>query len=620
MPQRSLAVECMRFVCLAPFFAQVVPMIFLRMYLPTSYCCLCCAVLQMLLRPGDLVAEIDGQDVRRLPFSEVLRLLNASTPHVIKTTSAAGNAATGSGSTGGSSHPHPPHPGKSAKKMRRLLSAASVGPRTPGSNTRTAPPSASRSVSLAHPAPSTPRSPETSFSPVARPSSPRRYTAATISNREMLPPPLTDVRRVSWRPRLSSGKKRKDKDKAQERGQGEQPVSASGNFFSASPSPAATPTNGFSSSSFMRAPSLNPWGGGTPGGKPGRLTRTRSMFSSTLGRLSPRVTVSSIMSPRPRMFVAGNSNLHFSATSSSSPRLASPAPPSTPSRTAATPPSPTGSSPLEKGSSVSASDGTPGSAAQNAAVRCLSSPSPNCTTLGREELLGLGAAAAAVRQGGRGSNLRFSYDLERGDCGLGDGDVEEDDEEKGEERKTKRQSSRASRMSSSSSAFFPTDTEDGDEHQHGARAGAKHERSCPQEEQDDEDEQKATEEQLRHRSSPQRAVDNEGGVGKGARGGEQEQEQDQAPEMQPLDQREEEEEEIVALARYLACAGRGWPWTGKNVKWAEYVSLNGHHRYVGSLFSFSTSHVLFSACSLGCGLQHSSPGRGGGCCCDVVMF
>lgn len=50
--------------------------------------------------------------------------------------------------------------------------------------------------------------------------------------------------------------------------------------------------------------------------------------------------------------------------------------------------------------------------------------------------------------------------------------------------------------------------------------------------------------------------------------------------IQEVPLREREEEEIVALSSYLACAGRGWPWAGKDVLWAEYVSLNGHHRCV----------------------------------------
>lgn len=45
---------------------------------------------------------------------------------------------------------------------------------------------------------------------------------------------------------------------------------------------------------------------------------------------------------------------------------------------------------------------------------------------------------------------------------------------------------------------------------------------------------------------------------------------------------EQEEEEIVALASYLASARRDcdWPWMGRDVLWAEYISLNGHHRCV----------------------------------------
>ncbi|CAM9702245.1 unnamed protein product, partial [Hapterophycus canaliculatus] len=43
---------------------------------------------------------------------------------------------------------------------------------------------------------------------------------------------------------------------------------------------------------------------------------------------------------------------------------------------------------------------------------------------------------------------------------------------------------------------------------------------------------------------------------------------------------EREEDEIVALSSYLACAGRGWPWDGQDVLWAEYVSLNGLHRWI----------------------------------------
>lgn len=38
------------------------------------------------------------------------------------------------------------------------------------------------------------------------------------------------------------------------------------------------------------------------------------------------------------------------------------------------------------------------------------------------------------------------------------------------------------------------------------------------------------------------------------------------------------DEEALSLSRYLACSDRGWPWAGKDIVWAEYVSLNGHHR------------------------------------------
>lgn len=71
-------------------------------------------------------------------------------------------------------------------------------------------------------------------------------------------------------------------------------------------------------------------------------------------------------------------------------------------------------------------------------------------------------------------------------------------------------------------------------------------------------------------------------------------EQQRVEEVPP---REREEEEIVALSRYLAYAGREWPWVGKAVLWAEYVSLSGHHRSVARQFwpfrSFSgmCSHV-----------------------------
>ncbi|CAN0485035.1 unnamed protein product, partial [Laminaria digitata] len=45
---------------------------------------------------------------------------------------------------------------------------------------------------------------------------------------------------------------------------------------------------------------------------------------------------------------------------------------------------------------------------------------------------------------------------------------------------------------------------------------------------------------------------------------------------------EEEEDEVVSLSTYLACSGRQWPWAGKDILWAEYVSLNGHHRWIRS--------------------------------------
>ena len=44
------------------------------------------------------------------------------------------------------------------------------------------------------------------------------------------------------------------------------------------------------------------------------------------------------------------------------------------------------------------------------------------------------------------------------------------------------------------------------------------------------------------------------------------------------EEEEAEEDEVVSLSTYLACSGRQWLWAGKDILWAEYVSLNGHHR------------------------------------------
>lgn len=155
------------------------------------------------------------------------------------------------------------------------------------------------------------------------------------------------------------------------------------------------------------------------------------------------------------------------------------------------------------------------------------------------------------------------------------GDEDEDSEEerekdKANDLKMSRQPSRESTLSPSS-AFFPSETESEDEDEdegherkgngRGIHAGKDKER------------------QPGRSSTADRSK--VGGSSKlnGGRSEQPPQEREVEVEKEvPL--REQEEEEIVALSSYLASARRGWPWMGQNVLWAEYVSLNGHHRCV----------------------------------------
>lgn len=487
-----------------------------------------------------------------MPFSEVLRLLNAPTPHVITTTTTttcntcntAGNITTTIGNMFGSSnsssrissHPHPHHPGNAAKKLRGTLSAASVGPRTPGSNSKTAPPSTSRSLA---PPPPTPPSPA-----ALAPLSPRRV--GSIRTPRAFAPLLTDVRRVSWR-RKGSGKwggGNDAKGKANGKETDDRATSAAA-FFS---SPAATPTNSSSSSSFTRPARLNPWGGGTPGGKPSRLSRTRTMFSSTFTKLSPRAAISS----RPAV-PAFNARVNGGGNASTAALPTTPSPGSP----AAAPPSPAGSSPFDKEKGLDASP---------ADVSAEPSTTPRTS---RQELLGLGAAAVANR---RGSKLRFPLKL-GGDSSDDGEDAEkagkgEGNQDEADDLKISRQPSRESIMSSSS-AFFASDTESEHGDERGQRKG---DRSRAKEEEKNETKKK----KRGHHSAADK--DKGGGLSK-LNGGHTEQEEEEG-ETTEVPLREQEEEEIVALSSYLASARRGWPWMGQDVLWAEYVALNGHHRCV----------------------------------------
>eukprot|EP00752_Nemacystus_decipiens_P009086 g8113.t1 len=515
------------------------------------------------LKAGDLLADINGQDVRRMPFSEVLRLLNAPTPHVITTTTAAGgmfsNSDTNSINGSVSSHPPPHHPGNAAKKLRGTLSAAAVGPRTPGSNSKTAPPSTSRSMAAPPPTPPSPAA--------LAPLSPRRV--GSMRTPRAFAPLLTDVRRVSWRRKVSGkwggGKEANDNGNGRGNGKATDDGPVSAGFFS---SPTVTPTKPASSSSFTRAARLNPWGGGTPGGKPSRVRRARTMFSSTFARLSPRAAVS----PRPAVpaFIsAGNGG--GNASTAALPTTPSPASP------AAAPPSPTGSSPFDKakGSDASPADVSPvPSASTITTARCPPSSSPTTPRTGRQELLDLGAAAAAYR---RISKLRFPLELD-GESDKDRGLVGEDagKEVGGEQNKVddvsiSKQPSRESALFSSS-AFFPSDTERDDqaEDEGGQRRG---------------DVGRAKETKKGHGRTLALDKDKVSGSSKLDNGHREQPQHEVQVEVEvekevPL--REQEEEEIVALSSYLASARRGWPWTDQDVLWAEYVALNGHHRWVRS--------------------------------------
>ncbi|CBJ32680.1 hypothetical protein Esi_0355_0028 [Ectocarpus siliculosus] len=246
------------------------------------------------------------------------------------------------------------------------------------------------------------------------------------------------------------------------------------------------------------------------------MRRTRSMINNTFGRMSLRVPV---ISPRS---VVPETETETDATCM---------PPSP----AAAPPSPATASP-------------PGEV----------SPEIPCR---EQRLLGtVGGGEAA------------------GCCALhmGGGDKEYDDDD--ESSALLRQPPMGSSMTSSS-AFFPPDTASDDDQAQGDCDGdgdgwvdARDRRT------------EASEKGNKHDLAGVRAA---GGAGTGAElltatvSARQDTFSEQSGGEVPRLDREEEEEEIVALSSYLACArGRGWPWSGKDILWAEYVSLNGHHRWV----------------------------------------
>lgn len=210
------------------------------------------------------------------------------------------------------------------------------------------------------------------------------------------------------------------------------------------------------------------------------------------------------------------------------------------------------------------------------------SPVPSTTprTGRRQELLGPGAAAVASR---RGSKLRFPLELERQSdnsdgvlvdehaekAGEGEGEGE-GDQDKADDFKMSRQASRESIMSSSA-AFFPSDTEN--EHENEDEGGQR---------KGEEGHAKEEEKKKQQRPRPLAAdKDTAAGPSKLNSGhGEQPQQGEDEGVEKEVPLREQEEEEIVALSSYLASARRGWPWVDQNVLWAEYVTLNGHHRCV----------------------------------------
>ncbi|CAM9887581.1 unnamed protein product [Ectocarpus sp. 13 AM-2016] len=477
---------------------------------------------------------MDAQDVRRLPSSRDLRLLKKPPiAHVLTNTTATATTAeidsmfSGNLSSGGTNSNPSSNSTSQAKQEYGLetvptklggaaLSASAVGPRSPDSSNGqfTAPPSTNRSTARA---PSTPPSPAAlgTVSLTTRPYSPRR--SMSIRTPRALAPLLTDVRRVSWRLKSSrrssvGGGGRKDRAKD----------GLSSGFFSSSPSPSATPRN--ASSQKRATGSLNPWGGGTPGGKPSRMmSRTRSMINNTFGRMSLRVPV---ISPR--------SVVPETQTETETETDATCMPPSP----AAAPPSPATASPLGEVSLE---------------IPC------------REQCLSgaVGGGEAAGR------------------CALhvGGGDKEYDDGEDNNESSALLRKPPMGSSMTSSSAFFPPDTASDDDQAQGDCDGdgdrwveARGRRT------------EASEEGKQHHLAGVRAA---GGVGKEGElptatvSARQDTFSEQSGGEVPLMDREEEEEEIVALSSYLACArGRGWPWSGKNILWAEYVSLNGHHRWV----------------------------------------
>ncbi|CAM9924755.1 unnamed protein product [Scytosiphon promiscuus] len=540
------------------------------------------------LRPGDLLAEVNGQDVRRLPFSEVLRLLNAPTPHVITTTAPSTTTTTvgsmfGSSSNSGSpARPQPLHPGNVTKILvRGSLSSAPVGPRTPGSGNGqyTAPPSTNRSRA---PAASTPPSPAAlaPLTPLARPGSPLRLGSSTKMPRGIAPL-LTDLRRKSWRRKLSrrwgggGGGGGSKKERARDRiNKDSKTCTGAVSFFSSTD---VTPTNAHVSSFASKQPaSMEPWGGDTPGEKPSRIHRTRSMINSTLGRISPR----GMLSP----WAAGALEAkEFNAIP------AVPPPPATPQSPAAAPPSPAGASPSE-----AALDARPRSPISCTTIDNLAKLFPRESPSEQRDPTHLGGGAgAAVR---RGSKLRYSLSLPQSNGWYGAEDEESEDEGSEEDYSVTRQLSRET-MTSSSSAFFPSDSED-DFVKAGEENEDEEDEDEDEEEHEDEDEDEE-EHHTRHLGRPfdrRNETNTTSAAGAGAdnqllfgpltppRNQNQEKgalrrKQSDVAEEPPMEQ---EEDEIVALSSYLAVAERGWPWTGQDVLWAEYVSLNGQHRWIRS--------------------------------------
>lgn len=472
---------------------------------------------QALISPGDVLVDVNGQDVRRLPFAQILDLLRASTapsscplrPQSANNLFSGNIAAT----SDGNNKPRFQH----ASTMTRGHPLS-----TPRASIKTAPPSTGgSSIAAPSPAPPSPGGPEPAYT--AAPVSAAKNSRAHGVGGPLLEKLLSSRRRGSHGSALLELKAVGVDEKSLLHAMPPSPAGDSMNDDTAPdsslspPSPAELPTPRKSSSVRGFAAKLKPWG--TPG-RSRLLMRGRSSgrMNKSCGALTGKA-------------IAHAASCHLA-----------PSPPMTPQA---------GS--LVSGSAIAAAGGA-------------SPPPPIITTTltfrtnaqekdqetGRDGEALAGSALSNVRAS-HGEVVDVAHNGRR--CKEGEDPGTGDVDKRGPPMRVGANRERAM----TSTSYFPD--VDGNS---GINACA----------------------------TPARRHEGYDGMGRdagsrplsvgrgGARRAERPARKEQVTWQDDDEGVEERTDDAAFLSRYLACSDRGWPWAGKDIIWAEYVSLNGHHRCV----------------------------------------